>query len=312
MSTIKPLYDNVRLNCTIVSDTHIDINHPFPWLPKHFLKQGIAQAQHSKSRVDAFITIGDTTSRGNETNWGLTEQCFKGRNPADKIILTIGNHDTWNDDGYGAAIKCYYDYTERICGVKRQKPYFTEIINGYHFIFLGSEGESGCGALITDEQLAWFGNEMDKAGESGKPIFVFCHQSLNQRHGLPLTWDADESATDPMEGGIGESSDKVAEILKSYKNVWYFSGHSHMGLGGEQRKKEHGYASFDTEDGLELVNLPSFACGNHHGDDNNFGIGVQLEVYDDKVVLRPRSYFKHCWNKKVIIKDGKPYFEKML
>lgn len=312
MSKIKPLYDNIRLNCTIVSDTHIDIKHPMPWLPKFHLKQAISQSQKSASPVDAFITIGDTTSRGSEINWKLTEECFAGKDPAEKILLAVGNHDTWNDDGYDAALEQYYIHAGNICGVKRSKPYFSAIINGYRLVFLGSERDCGCGAYISDEQIAWLKSEIQAARESGKPVFVFCHQSLNQRHGLPVTWDKDERYDNLSEGGIGDKSDEVAEVLKSGKNVWYFSGHSHMGLGGENLEKEKGYASFDTEDGLELVNFPSLACGNHHGEDLSFGIGMQLEVYDDRVVIRPRNYTKHKWNKKVSIKDGKPYFEKML
>ena len=121
MSRMKPLYDNIRLNCTIVSDTHIDEKHPQPWLPKWRLKSALRNAQKSEAPVDAFLTVGDTTSRGSDNNWKMTKECFdKVPNAAKKIILPLGNHDSWNDDGYDAAIKNYKKYYELICKDKRE------------------------------------------------------------------------------------------------------------------------------------------------------------------------------------------------
>ncbi len=313
MSRMKPLYDGIRLNCTIVSDTHIDEKHPFPWLPPWRLKHALANAKNSKAPVDVFLTVGDTTSRGSDINWKMTKECFdKVPNAAKKIILPIGNHDGWNDDGFDAAIKNYCKYFELICGDRREKPYFSYVINGYYMIFIGTDSDSGCEASLSDEQMMWFAAEMEKASESGKPIFVFCHQSLNQKHGLPVTWDEKEDYTNLSDGGIGERSEEIEKILKAYKNVYYFSGHSHMGLCGERSLKEKGFASFEKEDGLNLINLPSLACGNHHGESKAFCIGVQLEVYDDKVVIRPRNMKTNKWIRSVPIRDGKPYLEEKI
>lgn len=313
MSKIQPLYDGIRLNCTIVSDTHIDEKHPFPWLPKWRLRQALSDAKSSSSPVDVFLTVGDTTSRGSDINWKMTKECFdRVPNATKKIILPIGNHDGWHDDGFDAAIKNYLKYYEIICGDKRMKPYFSYVINGYHMIFLGTDSDSGCEASLSDDQMEWFKAEMEKAGASNKPIFVFCHQSLNQRHGLPRTWDIKEDYTKLSDGGIGERSEEIEAILKSQKNVYYFSGHSHMGIGGENLWEKEGYSSFEQDGNLTLINLPSLACGNHHGENKSFCIGMQLEVYDDKVVIRPRSHKKKAWLTSVNIKDGKPYFEQKI
>lgn len=309
MGRMRPLYDEIKMNCTIVSDTHIDEKHPMPWVPKHFLKSALRDARRSAFPVDVFLTVGDTTSRSSETNWKMTKDCFdKVPNSARKIILPLGNHDTWNDNGFKAAIRNYKKYYERICGNARKKTYFTYVINGYHMIFLGTDSESGCEASLSDEQIKWFENEMNNA-DNGKPIFVFCHQSLNQKHGLPVTWDKSGEYDNLSDGGIGEKSDEIEAILKKHKNVFFFSGHSHMGLGGEKCKKENGFASIEDCDGLTLINLPSLACGNHHGEDKSLGIGIQLEVYEDAVILRPRNFSKHRWNRRVKMKDGKPYYE---
>ncbi len=306
------LYNDIKLCATIVSDTHIDEKNPTKWFPMMLLKRALKGAKLSRS--DAFITVGDTTSRGSRANWDMTRECFrKYPDAAKKIILTIGNHDGWNDDGFDSAIKEYYSAYKDICSRNISTPYFSEIINGYYFICIGTDADSGCEAEISDTQMKWFSEEMEKAGKTDKPVFVFCHQSLNQRHGLPRTWDRHEIPDrDPLDGGIGARSDEVASVLKKYKNVFYFSGHSHMGLCGEDMTAKEGYASFEEEDGVTLINLPSLACGNHHGEYIKTGVGIQLEIYEDKVVLRPKNYFSGKWITGINIRNKKPYYEKLL
>ena len=307
MGKIAPLYHNVRLVIAVTSDNHIDIKHPVPKVPMWFLTQSLKDCQKSLRPVDVYLTVGDTTSRGSHENWRLTERCFDKCRPAGHVYLTVGNHDMWNDGGFEAASRNYLDYSNRICGTDHTQTWFSHTVNGYRLIFLGNTRDAGCETHLGQAQLEWLGRELDEA--DGKPAFVFCHQSLNGRHGLPRTWDREESATDPMEGGVGTESDAVFAILKAHKNVFYFSGHSHMGLCGEERMQKERYSSFEQADGVTLINLPSLACGNHHGDDRSMGIGMIVEAYDDRILIRPRNFARHTMNRKVMIRNGKPYWE---
>ncbi|MBR3596151.1 MAG: metallophosphoesterase [Clostridia bacterium] len=303
------LYNDIKLCATIVSDTHIDEKHPVKIVPMYILMRALKGSKDSKS--DAFITVGDTTSRGSRKNWVLARSCFKKvPDAAKKIILAIGNHDGWHDNDFDAAINEYFSAYSDICKRDINAPYFSEVINGYYFICIGTDSDSGCEAALSDTQMTWFREEMAKAGKTDNPIFVFCHQSLNQRHGLPRTWDRHEDPNRPLtDGGIGDRSDEIAEILKSYKNVFYFSGHSHMGLCGEDMKEKEGYSTFEEEDGVTLINLPSLSCGNHHGELQGLGIGLQLEIYEDKVILRPKNFISGRFITKLNIKNSKPYYE---
>ncbi len=307
----KPLYNDLKMRAEIVSDIHFDIKRKKPCIPIHIFCNTLRNAKKNKS--DAIITVGDTTSRGNKVNWDYARKAFvKIPDYNGEIILTVGNHDCWSDgeDEYASGIGEYYSACKDLMRRNIQKPYFATYINGYNFICLGNESDMGCDADITDTQLQWLKSELEKATADGKPVFVFCHQSLNGRHGLPRTWDKHEDPNRaPDEGGIGAKSDEIASILKSFKNVFYFSGHSHMGLSGEKMQNAEGYASFQCEDGLHLINLPSLCSKNHHGNKNGLGIGVQLEIYDDKVCLRPKNYKFGTFIKSVKIKDGKPYYE---
>ncbi len=303
-----------KLRVTLAADAHIDINHSKPEIPMFFLRRALSNAKKLKS--DAFVILGDTTSHGIRANWDLTRSCFeKIKHCAEHILLVIGNHDCWGDgdDEYACCFAEYSAGCRDIAGISPDKPYFSAEIGGYRLICLGNESERGCDADITDTQLAWLSDELAEATEDGKPAFVFCHQSLNGRHGLPRTWEEEEDPTLlPDEGGVGEASEKIEAILKSHKNVFYFSGHSHMGLAGEATRKEKGYSSFEEEDGLHLINLPSLACGNHGGEVNNVCVGMVLDVYEEKVVLRLRDFREGRYIQSVSVRDGKPYYEVFL
>lgn len=314
MGKIKPLYDGIKLNAAITSDNHLDITSNTNKNRIKIIRRTLKDVQKSAVPMDAYITVGDMTSKGLTENWEKVKKCFDGVKPAKQILFTLGNHDSWDENkykGYANAIKNYYKYNEIICGQKLDRPYFSRIINGYYFIFLGSTDvpENEDCAALGDEQLAWFKSELDTAAESGNPIFVFCHQSINNNHGLPRTWEEKEEDWEPEIGGIGSESDKVKGILTQYKNVFYFSGHSHMGLCGENSLKTNAFASFEQHDGVNYINLPCLTRPNHHGETNKTGFGLLLEVYGDRVVIRPRRFEAKRMNKKIIIKDDKPYFE---
>jgi len=171
---------------------HIDNKHPFPFYPKWLLKRALSDCQNAEIRQGAFIGVGDTTSRGNEINWSMAESCFKAYpSPAEYILLPLGNHDTWNDDHYDAAIKQYYTSMKNICGMELKKPYFSQEVRGYKIICMGSIGDVGDSPVIGEEQLKWLDEELKDGSKDGKPVFVINHQALNGRHGLPETFCAD-------------------------------------------------------------------------------------------------------------------------
>ncbi len=308
----KYLYDNIRLCATIVSDVHMDKNVKSIKERMRVFTKAIRCSADSKS--DVFITVGDTTSMGMPHNWELVRECFKKAGKcAENVIFTIGNHDCWYDteeDEYGHALAEYFSAVKDISGRTLDKAYHSTKTKGYFFICMGNEKDMDDDAYISDAQLEWLEEELARATADGKPAFVFCHQSLNGRHGLPRTWDAKEDPNRPFEeGGVGAQSEQIEKILKKFKNVFYFSGHSHMALCGEVMQKKEGYASYQCENGLHRFNFPTLTRPNHHGELRKTGIGIQLEVYDNKVILRPVNCKWGTAVKSVKMKDSKPYCE---
>ena len=155
-----------------------------------------------------------------------------------------------------------------------------------------SSEDDGTDAYVSDEQIAWLDVTMAEAAKDGLPIFVVFHQPINESHGLPVTWGDDEP--EPMDGGIGEQSEKVEAVLQKYENVIYISGHLHLGMGDEYTSKIWDYKSVETHGNITSVNLPCYMYFNPMGQIVS-GTGFVFEVYDDYILIRGRSYSSNVW-----------------
>ena len=272
----KPLdTSSCRLNLAVISDIHMT-EEKYRALTLEF---GLDDMENTHYPYDALIATGDLTDGGEEQEWRNLAETFAKHSPAKNIILAQGNHDTWTeDDGYALAKDYFIKYSEEITGRKIEHEYYTEKINGYSFIVLASEDDR-TSMLMSEEQLAWLEVEMEKASKDGLPIFVISHWPLNQSHGLPETWGDDEP--EPDDGGIGD-------------NVIMLSGHIHNGFVKEGQENVYGYKSIESDGSFHSVNLSQFMYPTIRGRVAN-GTGYVIEVYDEKVEIRPRSFTAGVW-----------------
>lgn len=280
--------ENVKLNFATISDTHMTGET----LRSLMLGIGLRGMENSKQPLDALVVAGDLTDHGELEEYEMLKKTFAGYNPAKNIILAEGNHDTWTEDHqYNLAREYFIRYNKEICGREIDAPYYSTKINGYSFIVMGSEYDH-TDAYFSNEQLEWLSAEMEKASADGLPIFVICHWSINESHGLPGTWGDDEP--EPDDGGMGDQSDAVEKILKKYKNVFLISGHLHNGLSNEATSDFYTYCTVESEGSFHSVNLPPYMYMTIRGRVSN-GTGLQFEVYEDKVEIRARSYSADVW-----------------
>lgn len=282
--------DKIRLNAALISDIHID-NRPERIRKLH---NGLRDIEKSRTPNNVLVSVGDTTDADTLAQWQLASRIFSAHKPAERSLLVLGNHDRRrNPDGSNNYREKFFDYSRIISGRELSHTWFSEEINGYTFISLAQEDND----LVTAEQLKWFGEQLELASKKKLPIFVFMHESLNVSHGLPYTWERRWDGTrlpDIFRSGIGEDSDTIEAMMKEYENVFFFSGHIHLGLTGKKQLHRFGYSSFETDGSLHRINVPCFMFPNHHGLKTS-GIGYQLEVYDDRVLIRPRSYVSSLW-----------------
>lgn len=277
-----------KLNLAVISDIHMT-DEKYRSLTLEF---GLSDMEDTDFPYDALIATGDLTDHGEVQEWQTLASTFSKYNPAENIILAQGNHDTWTeDDGYALAKDYFISYTEEITGREIEHEYFSVKINGYTFIVLASEDDR-TSMFMSDEQLEWFEAEMDKASKDGLPIFVVSHWPVNESHGLPETWG--DSEPEPDDGGIGDQSAQVEAVLKKYDNVIMLSGHIHNGFVKEGQENVYGYNSVESDGSFHSVNLSQFMYPTIRGRVAN-GTGYVIEVYDDRVEIRPRSFTAGVW-----------------
>lgn len=260
--------ENVNLAVVAFADTHI---RPTGISPYNF-ECALDDIENSDIDFDAFLIAGDLSELGDDISYELMWDALD-KTEIDNILLATGNHDV--RVVYDLRTEQIIDKTNSFLGTEIDKPYYSYDINGYTFIVMGSDSRLFEKAVISDEQLAFIDAELERATKDGKPAFVMCHQPLENTHGLPEVW---------KNGGIGEQSEKVREILVKYKNVFFLNGHLHDGV------YENSLEILDEEKGVYSVNLPAFGKENDYGKFLQPGLGTYFEIYDDEVVFTARDF----------------------
>ena len=266
--------DACRLNFAVLSDSHIEGNNTTRY--KVFARC-LKDVRRNRSGLDAVVFLGDNTMNGNSTEsmffHGTASLLLKGQ----KVLPVLGNHDIGNGEGdYEKLQNRWYAYTEAFFGKKLTVPYYREVIDGYSFIVLGTEEHTSNSMTLTDGQLAWLRGTLEDAARSGKPVFVFSH------HPERASYRADPAY---------EYS--LTDILTAYAedhDLFYFSGHTHRTLTR---------SSFNTDDNFPEISLPCLTTLTGEKDNvikEDTGVGVEVEVYGDEVIVRGRNFYQGEWD----------------
>lgn len=281
--------EEIRLNFAAIADIHMTDE----FARVQVLKCGLWDMDHAYDDLDALVLAGDLTDNGRVEQYENLKKAFEPYSPAKEIIMAVGNHDTWTDedDAYEPAKENFIKYSKEITGRELTECYFTTEINGYTFIVMASE-DTHTDAYISDTQLQWLREEMDKASEKDLPVFVISHWPLAESHGLPETWGDDEPEL--LDGSFGDQNYEVEAILKDYENVFFITGHLHNGFVNEAQENFYGYVSVESDGSFHSINLPSFMYMGIRGRVMN-GCGYSIEVYEDEVLVRARSFTSDIW-----------------
>lgn len=280
--------DEINLNFAAISDVHMTTE----FARAQVLRCGLYDMDRAADKLDALILTGDITDDGYKEQYDNVLKAFEWYSPAKNVLAAIGNHDTWTaGDIYEPAKENFLSFANTLMGTSLQECYYSTEINGYTFIVMASEG-TGTEAYISNTQLTWLREEMDKAAVKGLPIFVISHWPLAESHGLPDTWGDDEPEI--LDGSFGEQTYEVEAILKDYENVFLISGHIHNGFVNERQENIYDYVSVESDGSFHSVNLPSFMFLNIRGRMAN-GCGYSFEVYDNEVLIRARSFALGVW-----------------
>lgn len=279
IASYEPLdRDNLKLNFTVISDGHIEGNNS--QRHKNY-GEAFCDMASAEEISQALVMVGDNTMNGQGIEEAMLYGLMNKYNKIENVLMAVGNHEVCRDDtDFEKLEKRFIKYNNAFLEHKIDKLYHSQVIDGYHFIILATDRNSGVEQYISDEQFEWLDNELKTAAESGNPVFVFNHWPMNDI--FSQVWP---------EGHVGEQSERLYQFLTKYDNrVFLFTGHLHMGI----FENDYGIK----EDGkITYINVPSFGSENDDGDADvqDTGMGLQVEVYDTQLIVRIRNFVTHQW-----------------
>ena len=262
----------------IVSDIHIkgDASHEYS---KHFTGMLGDVVKNSPNSVGIFA-VGDVVDRGDSPSyWTYLHQHYASVKDAPALYLGIGNHEYIGTD-YKAGLKQFLENLNFPDGSTPDKPYYDVWVNGYHYIFLGSE-TTGASSL-TPAQLKWLEEKINE-NRDGRPIFVFHHQPM-----LNTT-----SGSTSAEGWSGVSNHaQLMNVVDKYPEVMFFNGHTHWILDSDNCMHEGKNARF--------FNTSSVAYLWHSydvvtGERQTGSEGYYVRIYEDKIAVLGRDFVTGEW-----------------
>lgn len=270
--------DNLKLNFTVISDGHIEGNNS--QRHKNY-GEAFCDMASAEEISKALVMVGDNTMNGQGIEEAMLYGLMNKYNKIENVLMAVGNHEVCRDDtDFEKLEKRFIKYNNAFLEHKIDKLYHSQVIDGYHFIILATDRNSGVEQYISDEQFEWLDNELKTAAESGNPVFVFNHWPMNDT--FSQVWP---------EGHVGEQSERLYQVLTKYDSrIFLFTGHLHMGI----FENDYGIK----EDGkITYINVPSFGSENDDGDADvqDTGMGLQVEVYDTQLVVRIRNFVTHQW-----------------
>lgn len=255
--------ETCRLHFSVLSDVHVEGNNAMRY--KVFARS-MQDVRKCKSGSDAVVFLGDNTMNGfhgeNILFHGAVRTFLRG----EKVLTVLGNHDVGNGDGeYDAKLNDFLLFSEAFFGRKLTEPCYVEVINGYTCIVLG-----------LDVQLDWMQQALDSAADSGKPVLIFAHFPLQR---ASMQGDSDSDSLTAMLARFGAEHD-----------VFCFVGHTHMDLSLRN--------SFRSYNGYKQVYLPRLTALTGEKDNEICAVtgdGVEVELYEDEIVIRGRDFFRGEW-----------------
>ena len=281
VASFAPVNENLRFRFAVISDAHLEGNNgdKHDWMGEAFCDLSAA----ADPAYEALVMLGDNTMNGQLFEQGMLYGLMRKYCTVDTVLMAVGNHDICGSDynlaNYDRLKKRFIRYNNAFTGQEIDELYHYTVVDGCYFIVLASDRDAGVAQYLSDAQLEWLDGVLREAADGGNPVFLFSHWPLNDV--FPDVW---------AEGHVGEQSDQLKALLQTYDNrIFFFSGHLHMGLYGDER-------DYKTEGQITYINVPSFGSENTNGGTlQDTGLGYSVEVYEDELVVRVRDLVGHAF-----------------
>ncbi|RXZ81297.1 metallophosphoesterase [Paenibacillaceae bacterium] len=267
------LHDKPLLSFQVITDTHVTVD------PEHEHNVNFERAlkdiaTHAK-QSSGIMHIGDVTDHGHVEEYKELQRILReNRQGLPEIRFTLGNHDVGFGD-WQTRSSLFYTHTGN------SSSYHDHWINGYHFIFLGTEQGLEIFCDLSKQQLQWLEGKLAEHADDHKPIFIFLHQ--------PLKDTVAGSKEDQKWYGVVQD-EQLGDILSRYPQTILFSGHTHWEL-------ESTSVMFDGGGIMATCfNAASTAYLWTDEDEHKAGSqGFYVEVYEDEVRVKGRDFIAGEW-----------------
>lgn len=223
---------------------------------------------------------GDLADHGKANEFKEILNMHKSVEGAPDIHMSIGNHD-WRTGNTDALFQKWANLYNP--AVEPENVYYDEWVDGYHYIYLGSEAE-GTWAQLSPEQLEWFENLLaeDSEQDQTKPIFVFLHEGMfdSCAGNFAGQWG--------YTNGVNQDS-QLRKILKKYGQVVMFAGHTHYDLNTDYN------VTYGSDELPVYVNTAAvgylWSAYNSPAGEYLYGAqGYFVKVYDDQIYMFGRDF----------------------
>lgn len=195
------------------------------------------------------------------------------------VYASRGNHD------------CRYDLSDFVTYTGGNL-YFEQTYQNDKFIFLGMNAENYGDSCFTTEELNWLETKLESY--KNQRVFLFFHVFMPDTCGninnlYPYS-SLDTSST---------IIQRFISLMTTYKNVIYFSGHSHLEFNCQRFGEDANIFSDGTT--CHRVHIPSCAkprkndtgtSSSNTYDYNDGSEGYLVDVYENAIVLRGRDFEK--------------------
>lgn len=223
--------------------------------------------------VDLICIDGDVTYYGYTGDYEAYKAIVDTYSNGTPIKAIRGNHECY------VGGKSNYDYTNT-----RFQEYVNELYyeyihpNGDIFLFSGMNDESKS-APFSDEQLTWLSNKLEEY--KNKRVFLFVHYYYSQVGNVNNI---------SSHGQI--SNETFINLLGTYKNIVYFSGHTHLAFYLQQYGDNANIA--EKGDICNRVHIPSCAkprISDDGTEDSYYSYyagseGYLMDVYENGILLK--------------------------
>ncbi|WP_405154467.1 metallophosphoesterase family protein [Paenibacillus sp. FSL K6-0108] len=315
----KNKYVQPIVSFQVITDTHVreQADHIHN---RHLEKalEDIATYSHGSSGI---MHVGDVTDRGLQQEYQELQRILEAQGDSlPSILYTVGNHDigamVWGDPPLNLTTMTGQEVGEvlghstdmgQVEAEDIEKPkesitidalwqkrlndftaitgmngsYHDHWINGYHYIFLGTEQPHPKDCDMSAEQLQWLEAKLSEQAAADQPIFVFLHQPLMDT----------VAGSMKEQGWYGVNQDAaLKDVLSRYPQAILFSGHTHWQLQAQRTMYEGG------EQMPTMFNASSVAYLWTDEDEHLDGSeSLHVDVYHDRVVVKGRDHVTGSW-----------------